>query len=109
MTHGNVHMINNDSDLKNLITTNAGKLVLIDFTATWCGPCQRVAPIFVQMSEKHTNVVFVKIDVDECPDITENYGVNCMPTFVFLKNGKQVKKIEGADVNGIERGIQENA
>ncbi len=92
--------------LNGTINSNKDKLVVIDFTASWCGPCQRVAPKFVDMSEKYQNVVFVKVDVDEAPDCAEAFDVNCMPTFVFLKGGNKVHRIEGADLNGIVSSIE---
>lgn len=58
---GLVKMINDQASLDTLTAANTNKLIVIDFTATWCGPCQRVAPIFAQLSEQHTDVVFVKV------------------------------------------------
>jgi thioredoxin 1 len=104
---GKVEHVGNTNQLQALMAANAGKLIVIDFTATWCGPCQRVAPIFVQMSEKYGDVVFVKVDVDDAAEVAEAYGVNCMPTFIFLKNGSVVHKIEGADLNALTKTIEE--
>merc|ERR1711924_291283 len=64
-----------------------GKLVVVDFTATWCGPCQMIAPLFGELSEKNPDVVFVKVDVDENQETAAACGINCMPTFQFYKNG----------------------
>jgi thioredoxin 1 len=81
--------------------------VVIDFYATWCGPCKRIAPIFEDLSDKfYTKVQFLKVDVDESPDLVETFDVHAMPTFVFLKDGKVVKKVEGADMVGLEAGFK---
>lgn len=80
--------------------------VVIDFFATWCGPCKRIAPTYEKLSEAFTNVTFLKVDVDESPELTEQYSISAMPTFVFLKDGKEVKRVEGADMAGLEAGFQ---
>ena len=55
--------------------------VVMDFTASWCPPCQMIAPHFQTMSEEFENVQFYKIDVDENGDAAEEAGISCMPTF----------------------------
>lgn len=66
---------------------NAGsKLVVVDFFATWCGPCKRIAPAIEKMSQENTNVVFLKVDVDEVGDLAAELSVSAMPTFLFFKN-----------------------
>lgn len=76
-------------------------LVVIDFFATWCGPCKHIAPKFVELSAMFPSVSFLKVDVDESSELAEKFDIRAMPTFVFLKNGSVVKKIEGADLKGI--------
>lgn len=80
--------------------------VVIDFFATWCGPCKRIAPTYEKLAEAFTNVTFLKVDVDESAELTNEYNISAMPTFVFLKNGKEVKRVEGADMAGLEEGFQ---
>ena len=79
--------------------------VVIDFFAEWCGPCKRIAPFFEQLADEYVGVTFVKVDVDESEDLVSQYGISAMPTFVFLKDGKVVKKVEGADMKGLESGF----
>lgn len=79
--------------------------VVIDFFATWCGPCKRIAPTYEKLSEAFTTVQFLKVDVDESPELVNTYDVNAMPTFVFLKDGKVVKRVEGADLDGLQAGF----
>ncbi|KAM3864857.1 thioredoxin-like [Diretmus argenteus] len=73
------------------------KLVVVDFTATWCGPCRRIAPVFEALSKEYTNCVFLKVDVDEADDVAAKCQVQSMPTFHFYKNGKKVQEFSGAD------------
>jgi len=75
--------------------------VVMDFFATWCGPCKRIAPAFEELSKKFSNVTFLKVDVDDSEDIASKYGIQSLPTFVFLKNGVEVHRIEGADLRAV--------
>ena len=71
------------------------KPVVIEVYATWCGPCQQVAPIFEELSkELNDKYTFVKLNVDDDRDIAVEYGVSSVPTFVFIKDG-QVNKETG--------------
>lgn len=76
-------------------------IVVIDFFADWCGPCRRIAPKFEELSKIYPSVAFLKVDVDESEKLVEKFDVHVMPTFIFLHNGSQVKKIEGADLRSI--------
>ncbi|ELR13496.1 thioredoxin-1, putative [Acanthamoeba castellanii str. Neff] len=85
---------------------NAGsKLVVVDFFATWCGPCKRIAPAIEKMSQENTNVVFLKVDVDEVGDLAAELSVSAMPTFLFFKNGSKVHEVVGASEAKIAEGI----
>ena len=76
--------------------TNEG-LVLVDFWATWCGPCLMQAPILDQLSEEIDEDVLkiVKIDVDENPNTAQEFGIMSIPTLLFKKDGKVVKHVAG--------------
>lgn len=77
--------------------TSENQFVVIDFTASWCGPCKRIAPLFEQLSNSVSNVTFCKVDVDDASEISDEYGVSSMPTFVFLDTGKEVHRFSGAN------------
>ncbi len=71
--------------------------VLVDFYATWCGPCQMMSPILEQVGTQMRNrVQVVKIDTDKYPGIASKYGIQSLPTLVLFKQGQPVEKIEGA-------------
>lgn len=74
-------------------------MVLIDFSATWCGPCKQMKPhlerVEKSMSESGSPIKFAVVDVDDQQDLAINYKVKCMPTLVFTDNGKLVQKSEG--------------
>lgn len=77
--------------------TSTDKLVVIDFWATWCGPCQRLAPIIVQVAEEYEGKAVVgKCNAENNEALTEKYGVQSIPTILFIKNGEVVDKLTGA-------------
>ena len=71
-------------------------LVVVDFTATWCGPCQQIAPFYEEFASKNGDVVFLKVDVDENEETAEACDVRGMPTFQFYKGGEKVDEFTGA-------------
>ncbi|XP_019170748.1 PREDICTED: thioredoxin H2-like [Ipomoea nil] len=81
------------------------KLMVIDFTATWCGPCKRMEPTINEFAAQYTDVEFVKIDVDELPDVAQYFEVQAMPTFVLVKNGNVIDKVVGADKDVLQKKI----
>uniref|UniRef100_A0A7M4FC53 Thioredoxin n=1 Tax=Crocodylus porosus TaxID=8502 RepID=A0A7M4FC53_CROPO len=83
------------------------KLVVIDFSAIWCGPCKMIKPFFHGLVEKYKNVVFLEVDVDDAQDVAEHCQIKCMPTFLFYKSGKRVKEFSGANKEKLEENIKE--
>lgn len=73
----------------------AEKVTLVDFFATWCGPCQMLAPVLEKISNSRADFDIAKIDVDQLPDLAVEYGVEVVPTMVIFKNGKVMNKFEG--------------
>lgn len=86
MTH-----IKNIEDYNNEVNS---ELVLVDFFATWCGPCKMVSPILEEI-EKEINIKIVKVDVDEAPQIAQQFNIVSVPTLLLYKNGKVVKQMIG--------------
>ena len=76
---------------------DSDKPVLVDFFATWCGPCKRVAPVLDEIaSEMSGKAEVYKVDIDQSQDIAAKYRVNSVPTMILFKGGEPVKKIIGA-------------
>lgn len=101
-SHGNVRIISSDDQFKTEFEKSGTSLVVVDFTASWCGPCQRIAPVFAELSIKYSTVIFLKVDVDDCQMIAASHGVHAMPTFQFFLNGMKVDEIKGADPSALE-------
>ncbi|XP_076651132.1 thioredoxin-like [Halictus rubicundus] len=104
---GAVRVINNDSQFYGEMVRAGTKLVVVDFTATWCDPCQRIAPVFEQLSVKYPNAVFLKVDVDNCTEVAVVQGVSAMPTFIFYRNQTKLGLCQGADAVELESKIQQ--
>lgn len=74
----------------------SGKPMMIDFGATWCGPCKALAPTIEEIaSEYEGRAVVGKADVDECPDLSAQFRIRNVPTIIFFKDGQPVDKVIG--------------
>ena len=71
------------------------KLVLLDFWATWCGPCQMIAPIVSEIAEENPDIVVGKVNVDEEPELAAAFGIVSIPTLVVIKDKKIINTIVG--------------
>lgn len=69
--------------------------VVVDFFATWCGPCQMMAPLIDQLADEMTDAKFVKVDTDKEQEIAAEFRIMSIPTLVVIKNGKEVKRSVG--------------
>ncbi|KAM0717598.1 hypothetical protein Q7P37_007450 [Cladosporium fusiforme] len=87
---------------------NSG-LMVVDFFATWCGPCKVIAPQVVKMSDNYKDTRFFKIDVDEVPEVAQQESVRAMPTFLLYKNGEKVSEVVGANPTALEAAIKQHA
>lgn len=65
--------------------------VIVDFYATWCGPCKMLGPVFEEVS-KESSIKFVKVDIDEHEDLCREYKVMSVPTLILFENGKEIKR-----------------
>ncbi|KAK9265970.1 hypothetical protein L1049_024505 [Liquidambar formosana] len=81
------------------------KLLVVDFTASWCGPCRFIAPFLGELAKKLPDVTFLKVDVDELKSVATDWAVEAMPTFMFLKEGKIVDKVVGAKKDELQQTI----
>ena len=74
---------------------NASGKVLVDFFATWCGPCKMLAPVIDEISAEKPDVAVYKVDIDQRPDLAREYGVAGVPTVYVFEDGKPVNKAVG--------------
>lgn len=84
-----------DSNFNDILATD--KLVMVDFWATWCGPCRAIAPFVEELAKEYEGrAVIAKCNVDECQEVPVQYGIRNIPTLLFFKNGQLVDKMVGA-------------
>ena len=75
--------------------------IVLDFSATWCGPCKQLAPIIDELSKEYEGRIAVgKCDIEEADDLTAEYGIRNVPTVIFIKNGQIVDKFVGSKSKG---------
>eukprot|EP00694_Reclinomonas_americana_P005012 EC793542.1.p1 GENE.EC793542.1~~EC793542.1.p1 ORF type:complete len:104 (+),score=46.93 EC793542.1:56-367(+) len=90
-----VHQIQSEQEFDDAI--KSPKLTVVDYYATWCNPCKRIAPVFDRLAEANGEAQFFKVDVDQLEDLAAAQGVTGMPTFIFYKNGSKVETLIGAN------------
>jgi len=84
-------------DYEKLLASYPEKVILIDFTAVWCGPCRFYAPIFEKVQQEYSNdFIFAKVDVDENREVAMQYQITGVPTTLFIRNGKVIQQAVGA-------------
>ena len=91
----------NESNFKEF-TGEKDRLVVLDFWAEWCGPCRMLAPVREEIGTEYPEVAFGKVNVDEEAGLAQMFGIVSIPTLVFMKNGKIIKKSVGyLDADGL--------
>lgn len=90
----------NDANFKAQVL-DSDKLSVIDFWAEWCGPCRAIGPVIEELSKEYDGKVNIgKVNVDNNPQISMNYGITSIPAILFVKGGKVVDKLVGAQPKG---------
>ncbi|KAK3112331.1 Thioredoxin-like protein 1 [Teratosphaeriaceae sp. CCFEE 6253] len=87
----------------------SSRIVVTDFWAAWCGPCKAIAPLYAQLAtqlSRSGSLTFTKVDTEAQKDIVRTYNVTALPTFIIFKAGREVKRIRGADVKGLNEAVK---
>ena len=93
-----------------VLQNNEGRLLVIDFTATWCPPCQKIGPLFKELALTVNNMTtLAKVDVDDNSQTAHACGITAMPTFQFYLGTEMVEQLRGASIEGIKSKIDELA
>lgn len=106
---GKVIGVHSATEMESKLTaaSKASRLVILYFTAAWCGPCRYISPVFTDLASKYPKDVFLKIDIDEVSDVAARWNISSVPTFFFLKNGKEIDKVVGADKSSLQRKMEQ--
>ena len=88
-----VIVVNNNNFSQEVLQSD--KPVLVDFFATWCGPCKMLSPIVDQLADEHPEVKVCKLDVDENQDLAQQFQVMSIPTLILFKDGQATSKVVG--------------
>lgn len=105
-----VYVVKDTADFDSRLEAAAGKLVVVDFFATWCGPCKVIAPKLDEFQNTYSDkIVIIKVDVDECEDLAAKYNISSMPTFLFIKNKEVVDQFAGANGEKLESFIKKHS
>lgn len=103
MTEDQFNEIINNLDNKQI-------LIVCDFYATWCPPCAQIAPVVHDWAtnDYKINVIFLKIDVDQANDLSNRFSIHVLPTFILIKDGKELLRLSGTDISTLKREIDQN-
>lgn len=101
-----VNVVKSASEFKESLKHDG--LVVVDFFATWCGPCRTIAPTVDKFAEEYPTALFIKVDVDELQEVAQEYLVAAMPTFLLFKEAKVVQKVVGANSSALKKAINDN-
>lgn len=82
-----------DNEFNDIITSN--KLVVVDFFATWCGPCRALSPYIDELSTNNHHILFAKANIDETPVIANELYVKSLPCVIIFENGKEINRVVG--------------
>ncbi|KAK8857015.1 thioredoxin-domain-containing protein [Apiospora arundinis] len=107
-TTAKVTIINSASEFDALLAANT--YAVIDFHATWCGPCKAMSPLFDQHAAQHARegrVAFAKVDIDAVPDVAARYRITTIPTFLFVKEGEAYEDVRTASPPKLKGAVED--
>ena len=92
-------LINSGGEFQNILKNN--KYVLVDWSATWCGPCKEIAPYLELIEDEYDDVLFIKVVIDKLQNLSQEFHISTVPTFHLIKNGVTIKKVVGGSIEQV--------
>jgi thiol-disulfide isomerase/thioredoxin len=102
---GKVKNIVNDAEFQRELNAAGDRLVVVNFSATWCAPCKKIAPAFERFSTQYSSAVFMTVDVDICKSTAKKYGAEKTPVFLFFRNCEKIREMKGVNEVGLQSAI----
>ncbi len=106
----NIFQVEKESDLEYLLKNSPNKLIVVNFSASWCGPCQKMKPYFISFSKKYSDILFLTIDIEKYVDVKFKFiaSIKELPTYLAYYNSVQIKDfaITGFYPNKLDANIQ---
>ncbi|PAN32446.2 hypothetical protein PAHAL_5G487100 [Panicum hallii] len=104
---GNVHVVTSKEnwDQKMEEANKDGKMVVANFSTSWCGPCRDISSVYAEMSQTYPQLMFLTIDADDLMELSDSWDIRAIPTFFFLTNGQQVDKLVGANKAELQKKV----
>jgi thioredoxin 1 len=85
-----------DASIQKLLQEKKKEFILLDFGASWCGPCRQMEHLFCDIAETHSEICVIKVDADRCPQAVRQFGITAMPTAVLLQKAQEISRFTGA-------------
>ena len=94
-------------EFEDILQSNQDRLTVVNFTATWCGPCKKIAPVVETLAKANSGVAFYKVDINELSELSGEMKVQSVPTFIYYNDNIEVGRVVGADVDKLVNGIRQ--
>jgi len=105
-TEGRLIDIDSGKKYAKVVQKEAGSnLVVAEFTASWCGPCHKVAPAYRALARTHPATLFLAVDAEKCVDQVLKFKIEAFPTFILLREGKELMRVHGPNMTKLEKSV----
>lgn len=104
-SYSKIPKLSNLEEFRESVLGDAPGVKVVDFYATWCGPCKAMVPHISKLMGEHPGVSWFKVDVDQAMDVARSCDVSAMPTFLLVKDGRIASKVVGANPQALSEGI----
>ncbi|ORY03605.1 thioredoxin [Basidiobolus meristosporus CBS 931.73] len=98
--------LQSDEQYAQLFTESKGKILVLNFWASWAAPCAQMNEVFAELASKCPNLLFIKVEAENFPDISEDYEIAAVPSFVFVQDGKILTRVEGANAPELSQTVE---
>lgn len=105
----NIHLCKDEDHFKQLVQKAGSQLVVVHFEADWADECKQMNNVLSELAKEFTHTIFIRLQAEEVADVSQHYEVECVPTFVLLKDKKVLSKVEGANAGKLSSTVKQHA